>query len=139
MEVKQFVTFKIDEHLLGINILLVREINRILDITDVPASRNFVRGLLNLRGQIITVIDLGVRLGRLPRKVTDESHNIILKADNAGLLVDSIGDVVRANENEIDQPPSNTGGIEERLISGVVKLKDGLMIILNINSLLNHL
>lgn len=138
METRQFVTFRIDEHLLGIDILLVREINRILDITDVPASRDFVRGLLNLRGQIITVIDLGVRLGRMPRIITDESHNIILKVDNAGFLVDSIGDVLSINEDEIDQPPCNMSGIEGRFISGVVKMPDGLIIILSTNDLLDH-
>ena len=84
MGVKQFVTFRLDNRLLGIDILKVREINRVLDITPVQHAPGYVRGLVNLRGQTITVFDLGTRLGLPPRGITGCSHNIILKQDEVG-------------------------------------------------------
>ena len=76
---KQFVTFRIDGDLLGLDVLRVREINRILDITPVASAPDYVRGLVNLRGQTVTVFDLGIRLGLTPRFITEESHNVVLE------------------------------------------------------------
>ena len=76
---RQFATFRLGGQTFGIDVRIIREINRILDITPLPFSADYVRGLINLRGQIVTILDLGVRLG-LPRKATGpDSHNIILK------------------------------------------------------------
>ena len=81
-----------DGNLMGIDILKVREINRSLDITPVQYGPEHVRGLVNLRGQTITVFDLGTRLGLSPRQLSSNSHSIILKQDAVGFLVDHIGD-----------------------------------------------
>ncbi|MEA3221988.1 MAG: chemotaxis protein CheW [Thermodesulfobacteriota bacterium] len=131
MAIKQFVTFGINHFLLGIDILVVREINKVLDITPVQRAPNYVYGLVNLRGQIITVFDLGVRLGLGPRKITPQSHNVFLKNELISLLVDSIGDVVQVNEADVELAPAHLGGVEKRYISGVVKLKQELLIILS--------
>ena len=131
MEFRQFVTFRIDDHLLGIDVLKVREINRISDITPIPHTPEFVRGLVNLRGQTVAVFDLGVRLGLPPRSITRESHNVVLKNDLLGLLVDSIGDVLQCEAGEVETPPANVGNIEGRFIEGVVKLRDELLVILS--------
>ncbi len=138
LNTKLFVTFRIDEYLLGIDILKVREINRVLDITYVQHAREYIRGLINLRGQTVTVFDLGIRLGLKIRKITEASHNIVLKADLVGLLVDSIGDVVEAREEEIEQPPANVGGITGKFIEGVVKLEDELLILLSVEKILEY-
>ena len=138
MKSRQFVTFGIDDYLLGIDILKVREINRVLDITPVQHARTYVRGLINLRGQTVTVFDLGRRLGLALREIAEESHNIILKNDAVGLLVDSIGDVVMAQDDEIEQPPANVGGIEGRFIEGVVKLREELLVILSAEKILEY-
>ncbi len=138
MNLKQFVTFRINRDLLGIDVLMVREINRILDVTIVPHAPPYVRGLINLRGQTITVFDLGVRLGLGPRAVTPESHNVILKYDLVGLLVDSIGDVVQCLEEQIEAPPANMGNIEGRFIEGVVKLNDELLVALSAGKILEY-
>ncbi len=127
---KQFVTFRIDEFFLGIDITMVREINRVLDITDVPQAPDYVLGLINLRGQTVTVFDLGVRLGMAPRFITDQTHNIIFKHETIGLLVDQIGDVVSVDEEKIVPPPANTGTIEAEFIEGVVELENELLMIL---------
>ncbi len=135
---KQFVTFQIGDHLLGIDILRVREINRVLDITPVQHSQPYMRGLINLRGQIVTIFDLGVRLGLGPRKLTERSHNIILKPDTVGLLADSIGDVVETREEDIEPPPANAGEIEGKFIEGVLKLETDLLVILSAGKLLEY-
>lgn len=136
MNSKQFVTFRIDDYLLGIDILKVREINRFLDITPVQHAREHIRGLINLRGQTVTVFDLGIRLGLKYREITGESHNIILKNDLVGLLVDSIGDVVEAQNHAIENPPANVGEIEGKFIEGVVTLEDELLVVLSSEKIL---
>lgn len=138
MSINQFVTFKIGDNLLGINILDVREINRILDITPVQHTPDYVRGLVNLRGQTVTVFDLGVRLGLPPREITSESHNVILKSEPVGFLVDSIGDVVNADETEIKPPPANIGKIESEFVEAVVKQDKELLVVLSATKILGY-
>ncbi len=138
MATKQFVTFRINGDLLGMDVLRVREINRILDITPVPRAPVYVRGLVNLRGQTLTVFDLGIRLGLAPRAVTEESHNVVLKQQLVGLLVDSIGNIVQCDELDIERCPANACGIEAKFIDGVVKLEDELLIILRSEKLLEY-
>ena len=139
MSIRQFVTFRIDDHLLGIDVLGVREINRALDITPVPKAPEYVRGLVNLRGQIVTVFDLGVRLGFGPRKITENTHNVILKSDVVGLMVDAIGDVAITEDDEVEPPPANVGAIEGEFIEGVVKLENELLVILSAEKLLRYI
>ena len=148
----QFATFRLDEQLFGVNVLLVREINQQTDFTPAQHAPDHVRGLINLRGHIVTILDLGVRLGLGPREVGPESHNIILKnddelaqihmdehADNlrtapdtAGLLVDAVGDVVATDEQEIEPPPASIGEVSGRFVTGVVKLPNDLLVLLDV-------
>ncbi len=134
----QFITFRLDDTLAGIDILHVREINRVLEITPVQHAREYVRGLVNLRGSTVTVFDLGLRLGLAKRRITSESQNIILKKDAVGLLVDKIGDVVETENDEIQMPPANIGGLESRFITGVVRLADELLIVLSSDKILEY-
>jgi purine-binding chemotaxis protein CheW len=138
MDKKQFVTFRIDGHLIGINIRNVREINRNMDLSPIPLAPDYIRGLINLRGQIVTVFDLGKRLGFDNRTITPATNNIILKEDPVGLLVDSIGDVVQATKDTIVLPPASVGQIEEEFIEGVVKLEKELLVILSSQKILTH-
>jgi purine-binding chemotaxis protein CheW len=136
MKTKQYVTFRVEDHLLGLDVLRVREINRVLEITPVPRAPEYVRGLVNLRGQILTVFDLGVRLGLGPRQIGPETHNVILKEGEVGLLVDAIGDVAQAGADEMEPPPANIGGIGAEFIDGVVKLENELLVVLTTQALL---
>ncbi len=138
MATKQFITFRIDGHLTGIDVLRVREINQILDITPVPKAPAYVRGLINLHGQTLTIFDLRIRLGLPPREITEESHNIVLKHPPVGLLVDSIGNIVECDELEVEQCPANADSIEEKFIEGVLKLEDELLVILSAGKLLEY-
>jgi purine-binding chemotaxis protein CheW len=124
----------------------VREVNRFLDITPVALAPEFVAGLMNLRGQIVTVIDPGIKLNMEKRKVSKTSRCVILKSstedatitlkDILGILVDSIGDIFTVNNSEIEPSPPNIGEIDEELISGIVKLENDLLIILKLEALL---
>ncbi|OPZ20840.1 MAG: Chemotaxis protein CheW [candidate division BRC1 bacterium ADurb.BinA364] len=153
---RQFSTFFIGDDLFGIDILMVNEINRNLDITPVEKAPDYVRGLMNLRGQIVTVLDLGVRLGMGPREIGSKSRCIVLKVssdlkahqaagrlrddtanDVVGLLVDRVGDMVAVDEAEIEPPPANVNGVEGKYLSGVVKLPDALMVTLRAREVLD--
>lgn len=154
MPARTFVSFELDNQLFGIDIMVVREINRHLDLTGVPLSTDFVRGLVNLRGQIVTVLDLKTRLGLSAAKITDVSHNIILKTesdlvefgtqsdeplfipDKASLLVDEIGDVITVDIEEIESPPANIGAIDGKFLSGIIKLDNTLMGIISVTKVL---
>ena len=157
MAEKHFITFFLGEDYFGIDILLVRESYRNIDITPVALAPEFVRGLLNLRGQVVTVLDLGVRLNIGRRKLTDLSNIVILKTnyelermeideplldrttpDQVGLLVDRIGDVITVNESEIEPSPGHAGRVEERFLSGVIKLENRLLVTLNLPEILTE-
>ncbi len=128
---KQYVSFRIDDYLMGIDILKVREVNLLLDITPVQHTPDHIRGLINLRGQTVTVFDLGVKLGRSRRKITEQSHNIILKSDSVGILVDGIGDVISVNEDDIEPAPVNMDSQNMHYVENVVRLEKELMIIIS--------
>lgn len=156
--VNQFVTFTIGEYLLGINVVLVREINPQINFTFVDLAPTFVCGLMNLRGQIVTILDPGIRLGISKREITKNSKCLVLKTVNeleekgnyikflsqtvnepVGLLVDSICEMVSANDNEIEQPPANIGEIDSVFMKGILKLEDRLMIEINTEELLKNI
>lgn len=149
----QFATFRVGERLFGLDILGVREIIRVFNITPVPRADPHIRGLINLRGQIVTILDLSVRLGHEPAPVVDSSHIVILKhaantiqvnghaqggtSDLMGLLVDAIGDVVEAEASLAEAPPANLTDAEDRFLSGVLKTDAGLLVLLNVQELLS--
>lgn len=139
-----YATFQSRGRLYGIDILSVREIIRAFDITQVPRSAGHIRGLINLRGQVVTIHDLAVRLGMARPELTDQSHIVVLKPlqssgvsqDPVGLLVDNIGDVVEADAAATETPPANVNETEDRFLSGVVKTDAGLLVLLNLTDLL---
>lgn len=153
----QYATFRVAERLLGLDLLTVREILRPLDITPVPRSAPHIRGLLNLRGQVVTILDLAVCLGLSPTRMTEQSHIVILKTqaelgaafrqalngykgppDLVGLLVDAIEDVAEADASALEPPPANLNEAEERLLSGVHRTDSGLLVLLNLQDLFNQ-
>lgn len=129
----EFATFFVGESLIGIDILQVQEINRNLELTQIPHAPPSVRGVVNLRGDVVTVIDLRVAFGLPKRPIDRASRNIILSCgeERIGLLVDRIADVVHAKSDEIDAPPANLHGLSGRFFSGVYKLEQDLLLILD--------
>jgi purine-binding chemotaxis protein CheW len=134
----ELATFYIGDALCGMDILNVQEINKLMDMTQVPQSPGYVTGILNLRGQIVTVIDLGIKLGLSSTDLSESTRNIIVNADNEyiGLLVSRISDVVEANWEKVEEPPANIGGVQGAFFKGVFKTKDRLIGILDVNKVL---
>lgn len=133
---RQFVTFKVEGHLLGVEIGQVREVNRVLSGTPVQHARPHVMGLVNLRGQIVTLFDLGLRLGLGPRRLGPGTHNVVLKREDVGLVVDEIGEVMEVDGADLEGPPANLGGLAREFVSQVAKLKDGLLVVLDVQKIL---
>jgi len=136
----EMATFYVGNALFGMDILKVQEINKILDMTVVPQAPEYVKGILNLRGQIVTIIDLGIKLGLSSIEVGPETRNIIVNSKNEyiGLLVDRIGDVERTTEDNIEAPPANIGGVKAKYFEGVYKKENSLIGILNVEKVLKE-
>ncbi len=136
----EFSTFYVGGVLYGINILHIQEINKNFEITRVPQSHDYIKGILNLRGRIVTIVDLGKKLGLAPVTKGKDNRNIIVNSEDEhiGLLVDSISDVVMANETDIEPAPSNIGGIRGKYFQGVLKVEKQLIGILNIDEVLKE-
>ncbi len=134
----ELTTFYLGDALCGIDIRKIQEINKLIDMTRVPQAPDYVLGVLNLRGEIVTIIDLGRKLGLSPAQITSESRNIIInhRGENVGLLVDRIGDVVEANEKKVEPAPANLEDIQGRFFEGVLKDEKVLVGILNLDEAL---
>ena len=135
----KLATFYIGRALCGINILHIQEINKLTNATNVPQSPDYVKGVLNLRGQIITVIDLGRKIALKSLSEKKENRNIIVQfqKEHIGLLVDKISDVFEIEADKIEPAPSNIGNIQEVFFEGVVKNDSSLIGILNIKEILS--
>ncbi len=131
-------TFLVGDALCGMDILKIQEINKLIDMTSVPQAPDYVLGILNLRGQIITSIDLGKKLGLGITNISEDPRNIIVnsKGEHIGLMVRKISDVVTANKDKFEPPPSNMGGIQGEFFTGVYKTKDKLIGILDVEKVL---
>lgn len=138
-ELLQLVTFSIGEEEFGVNILKVQEINRTMEITKVPRAPAFVEGVINLRGKVIPIIDLRSRFG-LSSKPEDKDTRIIVIEINSiivGFVVDAVSEVLRIPASTVEPPPPVVAGVESDYISGVGKLKERLLIMLDLDKLLS--
>jgi purine-binding chemotaxis protein CheW len=131
-EKQQFCTFFVDGFFYGIEVEKVQEVLRYQAITPVPLAPSAVKGLINLRGQIVTAIDLRRRLGRDDRPEGQPPINLVLRTDHGAvsLLVDEVGDVVEAEHNAFERPPDTLQGEFRKLIRGAYKRNDRLLLIL---------
>jgi len=123
----------------SIDIKMVQEINKNMDITPVPSTPEYVVGVLNLRGDIITVIDLSKKLGLLKSTIIKETtRNIVINLGEEfiSILVDQIGEVITGEKNNIEPAPSNIGEINTQYIFGILKTENNLITILNIEKVL---
>jgi len=137
-EVKVIV-FRLDTEEYGVEVQQVKSIERMEYITRVPNTPAFVKGVINLRGVIIPILDLRNRLG-IEDKTYDESTRIIIvnvEEMEVGLIVDAANDVIDIPVNAIEPPPKVVGGVEAEYIRGVAKLANRLLILLNLDKVLN--
>ncbi|MCS7228586.1 MAG: chemotaxis protein CheW [Candidatus Kryptonium sp.] len=137
-EILQVVSFKIGNEEFGVDILKVREINRLVQITRLPNTPNFIEGVMNLRGKVIPVINLRKRLG-LGEKNYDKDIRIIvveLNDKTVGFIVDSVSEVLRLSKSIIEPPPELISGIDTEYITGIAKLEDKLLLLLDLEKIL---
>lgn len=134
----QMSCFYVGSALCGIDINVIQEMNRQMEMTKVPQAPSYVLGIMNLRGRIVTIIDLGLKLGLSPSKVTDTSRIIIVNSreENIGLLVDKITDVVTAKWEDVEPTPSNIKGVKGRYFQGVLKTSKDLVAVLDVGEVL---
>ena len=137
----QLVVFNIGDEEFGVDITQVREIVRLLDITYMPKAPEFIEGVVNLRGQIVAIIDLAKRLG-IPSSPRGERTRIVIVEigeNTIGMVVDSVSEVLRLSSEAVEEVP---GLIEtevpEHYIRGVGKLSDRLLVLLDLNKVLTH-
>ena len=135
----QISCFYIGDAMCGIDINLVQEINKQLDFTVVPHAPEYVMGIMNLRGKIVTIIDLSKKLGFASSTMSDQTRIIIVesKEEYIGLLVDKVTDVVLADWEKVSSPPSNIKGLKGKYFQGVYKSKSKLVAILDIEEVLS--
>jgi len=132
-EQKQFCTFYLDNHMFGVKVEQVQEVFRYQEMTKVPLAPPVVRGLINLRGQIITAIDLRQRLGMGPLPEGKLPMNVVVRTKDGvvSLLVDEIADVLEVSEDVHERPPETIPDEVRQLVLGVYKLSGKLLLILD--------
>ena len=132
----RFATFIVDRLLFGVDVADVQEVLRPQAMTRVPLAPAVISGLINLRGQIVTALDMRQRLKLAARSAEAAPMNVVVRADEEplSLLVDEIGDVIDVEAAAFERRPNNLDGAVKELISGVYKLKGRLMLVLDINS-----
>ena len=138
-ELLQLVTFSISDEEFGVDILKVQEIIRTMEISKVPRSPDFVEGVINLRGKVIPIIDLRRRFG-LDHKSHDKNTRIIVIEMTdviVGFVVDAVSEVLRIPASTVEPPPPVVAGMDSEYISGVGKLEDSLLILLDLDKLLS--
>ena len=132
-DVKQFCTFYLDKLLFGVEVAKVQEVIRYQEMTRVPLAASVVTGLINLRGQIVTALDLRRRLDLAERASDRLPMNVVVRTGDeaVSLLVDEIGDVLEVEDESFETPPETLRGVARDLIRGTYKLKDRLLLILD--------
>lgn len=130
---RQFCTFFVNGLFFGVDVLKVQEVIRYQEMTRVPLSPLMVEGLINLRGQIVTAVDLRRRLDLALRDPARLPMNVVVRSDDGAvsLLVDEIGDVVEIQDDIYERPPETLRGVTRELVQGVYKLKEQLLLILD--------
>jgi purine-binding chemotaxis protein CheW len=139
-EILQLVTFRIKNEEFGFNIFKVKEINKMLEITQIPNSESSIKGIVNLRGSVIPIVSLRDKLNIPEEEHTSHTRIIVVeyKSKSLGFIVDEVNEVLRIESSIIEQAPEMTTNIETAFISGVAKLENRLLILLDLDKILIH-
>jgi len=135
----QLVSFHIEEEEFAVDILNIQGINRMMNITRVPNTPAFVEGIINLRGQVIPVVNLRKRLGFPPKEPDKATRIIVVEIGKRiiGFIVDSVNEVLRINSSITEPPPPMVAGVDSEYITAVGKLEDRLLILLDLQKVLS--
>ncbi|MGY8770019.1 MAG: chemotaxis protein CheW [Pirellulales bacterium] len=136
----QLATFYLNDLLLGIQIEKVQEINRQLDCTYVPHAPAYVQGVVNLRGDVVTVLNPKVILNLGNKELNKGSRNLIINSEGEliGLCVDRVSDILTIPKNQINEAPANLQGVEGRFFKGIHQLESELLVLLNIDEVISN-
>ncbi|MDZ4262290.1 MAG: chemotaxis protein CheW [Pseudomonadota bacterium] len=136
--ITQWVTFRLGEETYGVNVMQVQEVLRMTDIAPVPGAPDYVLGIINLRGNVVTVMDTRKRFGLMPAEADDSTRIVIIEAEDqvVGILVDSVAEVVYLSNADIEMAPNVGNEESSRYIQGVANRKEGLLILVELNRLL---
>jgi purine-binding chemotaxis protein CheW len=137
----QWVTYQLEDETYGINVMQVQEVLRITEIAPVPGAPSYVLGIINLRGNVVTVIDTRSRFGLMPKESNDDQSRIIIVEVNGnviGMLVDSVAEVVYLHQSEIDSVPMVNNDDSSRFIQGVCSREEQLLILVDANKFLTE-
>ncbi|HWT04333.1 MAG TPA: chemotaxis protein CheW [Xanthomonadales bacterium] len=138
-ETIQVVSFKLGSEEYGVDIAQVQEINRMVAVTHVPRAPQFMEGVINLRGQLIPIIDLRTRFG-MPRAEHTKNTRIVVTeigAKRVGMVVDSVSEVLRLPVDQIEDAPEMLTGVDTEYIRGVGKIEDRLIILLDLGRIIS--
>lgn len=132
-------TFRLHEFMIGIDVTLVQEVLNRQDATRIPLVSDVVQGLINLRGEIVTTIDLRRRLGLPLRTPDDPCMNVVIRTADGpvALAVDTIGDVIDADESLFEFPPPTLSGPHREFVTGVFKLDESLLLLIDLDRVLD--
>ncbi len=136
--VLQWVTFRLAGETYGVNVMQVQEVLRHSEIAPVPGAPTYVLGIINLRGNVVTVIDTRHRFGLEPGELTENTRIVIIEADShvIGILVDSVAEVVYLRQSEIETAPNVGNDESAKFIQGVCHKNDELLILIELDKLL---
>ena len=136
----QWVTFRLDNETYGINVMQVQEVLRHTEIAPVPGAPSYVLGIINLRGNVVTVIDTRQRFGLTPAPITDNTRIVIIEADKqvVGILVGSVAEVVYLRQSEIETAPNVGTDESAKFIQGVCNKNDELLILVDLEKMMTE-
>jgi purine-binding chemotaxis protein CheW len=137
--VLQWVTFRLAGETYGINVMQVQEVLRYTEIAPVPGAPDYVLGIINLRGNVVTVIDTRNRFGLESGEMTDNTRIVIIETEGhvIGVLVDSVAEVVYLRQSEIETAPNVGNDESAKFIQGVCHKNNELLILIELNKLLS--
>ncbi|MBT5230912.1 MAG: chemotaxis protein CheW [Methylococcales bacterium] len=136
----QFVTFRLAEETYGIQVMQVQEVLRVTEIAPVPGAPSYVLGIINLRGNVVTVIDTRSRFGLMGKENDDATRIVIIEAEKQviGILVDSVAEVVDLNQSQIESAPNVGSEESSRYIQGVATKDKELLILVDLDRLMTE-
>ena len=136
----QWVTFRLDNETYGINVMQVQEVLRYTEIAPVPGAPSYVLGIINLRGNVVTVIDTRQRFGLDSADVTDNTRIVIIEADKqvVGIMVDSVAEVVYLRQSEVETAPNVGNDESAKFIQGVCNKNGELLILVELNKMMTE-
>lgn len=142
-DLEQMVTFNLEQEEYGVNILQVQEINRMVEITEVPQTEHYVEGIINLRGKVIPIIDLRKKFGMLDKEHDNKTRIVVVdvSSETVGLVVDGVSEVLRVPAGSLEDTPrmitgESSGAASADYIKSIVKLEDRLLIYLDLEKII---